>query len=80
MPACRRLKGTIVHTDIPRILVLASLVLAGARAGAAPVQPPTLAAPERGSVAGQYGATAFAPGEVSRRGLSLPGPFVVPWR
>jgi RHS repeat-associated protein len=36
------------------------------------VQPPQIDAPERGSLAGQYGRIAFGPADVSRGGFSIP--------
>ncbi|MDC0714753.1 FG-GAP-like repeat-containing protein [Stigmatella sp. ncwal1] len=44
----------------------------------AKVQPPQLAAPQRGSLVGQYAQTAFGPSDVSRGTFSLPSPFKVP--
>ncbi|RKG75512.1 hypothetical protein D7W79_20185 [Corallococcus exercitus] len=42
------------------------------------VQAPELAAPQRGSLVGQYAHTTFGPADVSRGGFSLPSPFQVP--
>jgi RHS repeat-associated protein len=42
------------------------------------VQPPELAAPQRGSVVGQLANVAFGAGEMSRGAFSLPSPFAVP--
>ncbi|MFP2925664.1 polymorphic toxin-type HINT domain-containing protein [Pyxidicoccus sp. 3LG] len=42
------------------------------------VQPPELAAPQRGSLVGQYARTAFGPSDVSRGGFGLAAPFQVP--
>lgn len=42
------------------------------------VQPPTLAAPGRGSLAGSLSHTAFGPGDVERGSMTLPSPYVAP--
>jgi RHS repeat-associated protein len=42
------------------------------------VQAPQLAAPQRGSLAGEYGRVVFGPADVDRGGFSLPGPFAAP--
>ncbi len=42
------------------------------------VQAPALAAPERGSLAGQLSSTAFGPADLSRGAFSLASPFSVP--
>jgi RHS repeat-associated protein len=42
------------------------------------VQPPELAAPQRGSLIGQLSSVAFGPADVSRGAFSLPSPFSVP--
>ncbi len=42
------------------------------------VQAPTLAAPERGSLAGQLASTAFGPADVSRGGFQLPSALGLP--
>jgi len=42
------------------------------------VQAPSLAPPERGSLAGQLASVAFGPADVSRGGFSLASPFDVP--
>jgi RHS repeat-associated protein len=42
------------------------------------IQTPQLSAPQRGSMAGEYGKVAFGPADVSRGGFSLPGPFHAP--
>ncbi|SEK79639.1 RHS repeat-associated core domain-containing protein [Stigmatella aurantiaca] len=44
----------------------------------AQVQAPTLAAPQRGSLVGQYAQTAFGPADVVRGTFTLPSPFTVP--
>jgi hypothetical protein len=62
-----------------KLFVAALTLLINGGAGADElVQPPTIAAPQRGSLAGQYGATAFGPSDLSRGGLSLPSPFAAP--
>jgi RHS repeat-associated protein len=60
-----------------------ALVSTVASAQAAPfsdslVQPPELAAPSRGSIAGQYASIAFGPGDVSRGAYALPLPVTLP--
>ncbi|XXF78297.1 RHS repeat-associated core domain-containing protein [Myxococcaceae bacterium GXIMD 01537] len=54
-------------------------LLAGAQTPLdARVQAPTLTAPQRGSLVGQYARTAFGPMDVSRGGFSLATPFRAP--
>jgi RHS repeat-associated protein len=62
---------------------LTMLVAAPARAQSEPfsdarVQAPQLAAPQRGSLVGQYAQTAFGPSDVARGTFSLPSPFSAP--
>src|SRR5438876_7221206 len=42
------------------------------------VQPPKLAPPERGSLAGQYSRVAFGPADLVRGGFALQAPFTAP--
>jgi RHS repeat-associated protein len=44
----------------------------------AKIQAPSVAAPERGSLAGQLGRVYFGPGDVSRGAFTLPSPFEAP--
>jgi RHS repeat-associated protein len=59
---------------------LACFALVAARPARADdmVQPPQLAAPQRASLAGEYGKVAFGPADVDRGGFNLPAPMHVP--
>jgi RHS repeat-associated protein len=60
-------------------LISLTLALVAGRASADDlVQAPQLGAPQRGSLAGEYGHTAFGPADVSRGGFALPSPFHAP--
>jgi RHS repeat-associated protein len=67
-----------------KLAVFSLLALAAAGAGAQAVfhdymvQPPQLDAPQRGSLAGQYGRIAFGPADLTRGGFSLPCALAVP--
>ena len=59
-------------------LGLAVALAAAPAVAATDVQSPQLAAPQRGSVAGEYANVAFGPADVSRGGFSLPSPMGAP--
>jgi hypothetical protein len=72
----------------PRRALIAAAAWAALPGAAAPahaasfndllVQAPTLAAPERGSVAGSLSKLSFGAGEMSRGAITVPSPFAVP--
>src|SRR6185295_14836085 len=70
-------------SEVVSAALVALAAMTASRAWAAPfndylVQPPTLAPPERGALAGAFAHLAFEPGSLARGDLSLPIPVVLP--
>jgi RHS repeat-associated protein len=61
-----------------RLQIVCAVLLGVPALARGEVQAPSLGAPQRGSLAGQYGQVAFGAAEVSRGTFSLPSPFLSP--